>query len=140
MNRDPCGGWTDKPAAILTKLRKPTQWSSGITPAQRTVTGGLLGGLSSYLIVLVHRKGLAPRVVHASWRTTPGGIAAKTVQTMCEQIDLWQANRAQLVEARIPSEQIVVARIRDHCHTDEFYSYRAEGPTTGRYGLIVGFR
>jgi len=59
-------------------------------------------------------------VAHAGWRTTLGGIAARTVQTVCEQIDLWQANRAQLVEAGIPSEQIIVVRIRNHCHTNEF--------------------
>ena len=54
--------------------------------------------------------------------------------------DLWQANLTQLVEAGVPREHVVPAGICNHCHTEEFFSYRVEGPTTGRYTLVAGFK
>lgn len=50
-------------------------------------------------------------------------------------LDLWAANRLALERAGV--EQIEVAGICTATHTDEFYSHRAEGGRTGRFGVIV---
>ncbi len=51
-------------------------------------------------------------------------------------LDLWEANRRQLVEAGI--ERIEVAGICTACHSDEFFSHRAEGGRTGRFAVVIG--
>jgi hypothetical protein len=54
------------------------------------------------------------------------------------RLDMWEANVRQLVAAGVPREAIGVAR---HCtadHLESCYSYRAEGPGTGR--LIAAIR
>ena len=54
--------------------------------------------------------------------------------------DLWRAIRAQLLEAHLDEASIECANICTACHTDEFFSYRAEGPTTGRFAAVIGRR
>ena len=54
------------------------------------------------------------------------------------RLNMWEANIRQLVAAGVPREAIGVAR---HCtadHLETCYSYRAEGPGTGR--LIAAIR
>lgn len=50
-------------------------------------------------------------------------------------LDLWAANRLALERAGVG--QIEVAGICTATHTDEFYSHRAEGGRTGRFGVMV---
>jgi YfiH family protein len=50
--------------------------------------------------------------------------------------DLWEANRRQLLNLGI--EQIEVAGLCTACHSDEFYSHRAEQGRTGRFGAVIG--
>jgi YfiH family protein len=128
-------------------------------------------------------------LVHAGWRGTVGGIAAKTTLAMveaygsrpadimaglgpcvgpcCYQVgpevieplkanfnhwqellqpqgdgsvhfDLWEANRRQLAELGV--EEIAVMQLCTACHTDEFFSYRAEGGHTGCFAAVIGRR
>jgi polyphenol oxidase len=42
-------------------------------------------------------------------------------------LDLWEANRRQLVEAGVPAARVEVARVSTARALDRFYSYRAEG-------------
>jgi hypothetical protein len=54
-----------------------------------------------------------------------------------KHLDLWQANRKQILDAGIREENIEVAELCTSCCTDLFYSHRAEGGKTGRFcGLI----
>jgi hypothetical protein len=53
-------------------------------------------------------------------------------------LDLWAANRAALQEAGV--EQIEVAEICTQCHSDDFFSHRATGGLTGRFGGLIGLR
>jgi YfiH family protein len=53
-------------------------------------------------------------------------------------LDLWEANRQQLLEAGI--RQIEASRMCTACHTDEFYSHRAERGATGRFAAVMGIR
>ena len=51
-------------------------------------------------------------------------------------LDLWRANRDQLVEAGVPAQSVYVAELCTACNEDAFYSYRRDGKGTGR---MVGF-
>ncbi len=49
--------------------------------------------------------------------------------------DMWTANRRQLEEIGI--EQIEVAAMCTACHTDEWFSHRAERGQTGRFAAVI---
>ncbi len=53
-------------------------------------------------------------------------------------LDLWEANRRQLAAAGV--ERIEVAGLCTACRHDEFFSHRAEGGQTGRFGVVIGIR
>ena len=54
---------------------------------------------------------------------------------MC--FDLWAANRAQLLAAGIPSNNIEIAGICTMSQTRDFYSFRREGAGCGHFGLLA---
>lgn len=56
-------------------------------------------------------------------------------QNGATHLDLWQANAVQLREVGI--EQIEIAAICTADHTDDFYSWRREAKSTGRFGAII---
>jgi hypothetical protein len=51
--------------------------------------------------------------------------------------DLWEANRALLVEAGVRSEHVEVAGVCTMCRNDLFYSFPQEGPGCGHFGLMA---
>jgi polyphenol oxidase len=51
-------------------------------------------------------------------------------------IDLWRANRIQLMRAGVKEENIESAEICTSCNTDDFYSYKKE-VKTGRFGAGI---
>ena len=53
-------------------------------------------------------------------------------------LDLWAANRRQLEESGV--RQIEVAGTCTSCHTEEWFSHRAEKGRTGRWGAAIGLR
>ena len=53
-------------------------------------------------------------------------------------LDLWAANCEHLLQAGVT--QVEVAGICTACHTDEWYSHRAEQGRTGRIGALFGLR
>ncbi|MCG0238979.1 MAG: peptidoglycan editing factor PgeF [Firmicutes bacterium] len=53
------------------------------------------------------------------------------------QLDLWQANRDQLVAAGVPVEQIGIAGICTACQRADFFSHRGEGGRTGRQAALI---
>lgn len=55
------------------------------------------------------------------------------------RLDLPQANRRLLVAAGLSENNIEMAGLCTACHTDEFYSHRAERGQTGRFGVFVGW-
>ena len=50
-------------------------------------------------------------------------------------LDLWAANRMQLEMAGI--KQVEVAGVCTACHTDDWFSHRAEKGKTGRFGALI---
>jgi hypothetical protein len=51
-------------------------------------------------------------------------------------LDLWAAVRGQLADAGV--EEVEVAEICTACHSDEWFSHRAEKGSTGRFGVAIG--
>jgi YfiH family protein len=56
------------------------------------------------------------------------------------RLDLWHANGFDLEAAGLHGNHIEVAGICTACHTDQFFSYRAEKGSTGRFGGCIGVR
>ncbi len=54
------------------------------------------------------------------------------------QLDLRSANRRQLVDAGMRPRNIAVSALCTSCRSDLFFSYRKEGPATGRMMSVVG--
>jgi YfiH family protein len=52
--------------------------------------------------------------------------------------DMWMANQHQLEEMGI--QQVEMAGICTACHTDEWFSHRAERGQTGRFAAAIGLR
>lgn len=53
-------------------------------------------------------------------------------------LNLWEANRRALRDLGV--SQVEVAEICTASHTTEFYSHRAEGGRTGRFGTVIALR
>lgn len=67
---------------------------------------------------------------------TPGVLARQPNGRW--HFDMWAANRSQLEEMGV--RQIETAGICTACHTDEWFSHRAEGGQTGRFAAALGLR
>jgi YfiH family protein len=52
--------------------------------------------------------------------------------------DMWEANRRQLKTAGVG--RLVVSGLCTACHTEHFFSHRAERGKTGRFGVVIGYR
>lgn len=52
-------------------------------------------------------------------------------------LDLWEANRADLLAAGLPPEQIQVAGACTSCRVDRFFSHRAEQGQAGRGAAVL---
>ena len=55
-------------------------------------------------------------------------------------LDLRKANHAQLLDAGLRDENIVVSDLCTYCRRDLLFSYRKEGGTTGRLMSVIGIR
>ncbi|MBD3591560.1 peptidoglycan editing factor PgeF [Bacteroides sp. GM023] len=66
-------------------------------------------------------------------------ISAKKKKTGKYHIDLWEANRMELLHAGVPAEQIELSGICTYIHHDEFFSARRLGIDSGRIlsGIMI---
>jgi polyphenol oxidase len=55
-------------------------------------------------------------------------------------LDLRKANRAQLLDAGLSAKNIFVSDLCTACRRDLFFSYRKEGPQSGRLMSVIGIR
>ena len=56
------------------------------------------------------------------------------------RLDLWAANAETLMRAGVMEENIAIAGICTRCRSDLFFSHRAAGGRTGRFGVVAGIR
>jgi YfiH family protein len=56
------------------------------------------------------------------------------------RVDLWEANRQQLLEAGVGAENVQCARVCTSCNTDRFFSHRAQHGKAGRFAALVMMR
>ncbi|MBR6266787.1 MAG: peptidoglycan editing factor PgeF [Selenomonadaceae bacterium] len=56
------------------------------------------------------------------------------------RLDLWQANRLQLLEAGVPEQNVDCAEECTCCKHNWFFSYRADGGKTGRIGAVIALK
>jgi YfiH family protein len=61
------------------------------------------------------------------WRTATGSL----------RLDLWTANRDQLVAAGVPADRIHIAGLCTQTHAHLFESYRAAGVAAGRMAALI---
>jgi YfiH family protein len=82
---------------------------------------------------------VGPDVVAAA-RTTFGRQADDllTVRDGRTYFDLWAANALALHQAGV--EQVETAGLCTACHTEHFFSHRAENGQTGRFGAVMALR
>jgi YfiH family protein len=66
----------------------------------------------------------------------PKGLFRQNGKPGHAHFNMWKANRQQLVEAGVT--KIVSSKFCTACHTDQFFSHRAERGKTGRFGVIIG--
>jgi YfiH family protein len=52
--------------------------------------------------------------------------------------DMWEANRRQLLVAG--AGRVLMMGLCTACHSDRFFSHRAEDGCTGRFGTVIGYR
>ncbi|MGN8832608.1 peptidoglycan editing factor PgeF [Selenomonas montiformis] len=55
-------------------------------------------------------------------------------------VNLWEANRLQLIEAGLVPSHIEVAGTCTSCKHSWFFSYRADGGTTGRLAAVIALK
>lgn len=53
------------------------------------------------------------------------------------QVDLWEANRMELIETGVKNSNIELAGMCSVCHSDRFFSYRRDGIEAGRFGAGI---
>lgn len=66
-------------------------------------------------------------------------ISIRKEETGKHHIDLWEANRMQILAFGVPSGQVELARICTYIHHDEFFSARRLGIKSGRIlsGIMI---
>lgn len=53
-------------------------------------------------------------------------------------VDLWEANRQQLIDRGV--KEVEIGSVCTSCHVGEFFSHRADGGRTGRFAALIGIR
>ncbi len=66
-----------------------------------------------------------------------GGIVIPGRREGKFQVDLWEANRMELIEAGVKNSHIEIAGMCSVCHPDRFFSYRRDGVKAGRFGAGI---
>lgn len=86
--------------------------------------------------IAAHHYEVGPEVVQRV-RETFGGEADAFLPSFngSTHFDLWAANRFLLEQSGV--EQIEISGLCTACHTDDWYSHRAEKGLTGRFGALI---
>ena len=83
---------------------------------------------------------IGPDVMGLARRAFPTGDGMLLPVDGRWHLDLWAANARALREAGLEAGQIEIGQVCTACRPDEFYSHRAEGSKTGRFGALIGLQ
>jgi hypothetical protein len=70
-------------------------------------------------------------------RFGPGVVRRPAGPDEALRVDLWAAVEQAAAEIGVPRDRVANPRLCTVCHNDLFYSYRKEGPLTGRHACIA---
>jgi len=122
-------GWRGTLAGIAGELVAAMQRELGSRPRDLRVAIGPSIGACCYVVGGAVAEAFRQRWPDVAAYLRPDGAAWR--------LDLWEANRRQLLAAEVPSGQISPAGICTSCRVDEFFSHRAQGGQAGRFGAII---
>jgi polyphenol oxidase len=125
-------GWKGVIGGIVQKMISTMKEAYGSNPSDILVSVSPSIGPCCYKVredLVVVFTTAFPTYAHSFFLWQAGGTI---------HLDMWAAIRWQLHESGIQDEHIEISSICTACHTDLFYSHRAEKGKTGRFaGLIV---
>ena len=67
----------------------------------------------------------------------PSGVVKHAGQDNKWHLDLWHANKADLLSAGLSEKNIILSRICTSCAEERFFSYRRDGGQTGRMAAFL---
>ena len=124
-------GWRGTAAKIASRMVSAMIDSFGTDPANVIAALGPAIGPCCYDVgmeVAQAIKGTVPK-----WQS-----AVQPLGDSHFSVDLWEANRQQLVDRGVA--QVEIGRICTACRVDEFFSHRADHGETGRFAALIGIR
>lgn len=125
-------GWRGTQAGVGMELVRALETAYGLAPAElRAVVGPSIGPCCYAVgpeVVAAFRERWADADTYV--RATDGGGV----------VDLWEANRRQLLACGLRDEDILVAAACTRCQVDEFFSHRGQNGRAGRFGAVAGLR
>ncbi len=128
-------GWRGTCASIAAAAVRVLQEQFDVAPSDLVAAIGPSIGPCCYEVGRDVRdafegNGFAPDLVER-WFTNAAQAGGRL------HLDLWSANRDQLVAAGVPAGQVHLSGLCTFTNTDAFFSYRREGDTAGRMAAVI---
>ncbi len=125
-------GWRGTCASVVSAAVESLRRDCGADPGDLTAAIGPSIGPDDYqvggeLVSAFLAAGHAPAAVERWFRHSGGKVT----------LDLWSANRDQLIAAGVGSSNILIAGLSTLAHPQVFESFRAEGPRAGRMAALI---
>jgi YfiH family protein len=124
-------GWLGTVRGAAREAVQAMEATFGSNPADLLAAVGPSIGVDHYEV----QGDVIERVNLAFGKAAPSVIDTRNGRTF---LDLWAANRFQLEGAGV--SQIEVAGLCTACHTQDWYSHRAEAGRTGRFGALIALQ
>jgi YfiH family protein len=124
-------GWKGTVTKITTEVIRKMQETYQCNPADIYAAIGPSIGPCCYKV-----GGEVMEAVLRNYGTMDGFISFDNAD-YSPNLNLWAANKFQLLELGVPEENIEVAGICTHCNHDDFYSSRYGKGITGRFGAGI---
>ena len=125
-------GWRGTQAGISRAAVQALQRELGVEPRNLIAAIGPSIGPCCYEV--------GPEVFDAFRRFATEDQLARWFSTLDPgslRLDLWTANRDQLIASGLSSDRVFAARLCTRCHLDVFESYRADGENAGRMAALI---
>jgi YfiH family protein len=124
------GGWRGTRDGVARELVRAIGHAYDVPPADLRAVVGPSIGPCCYAV--------GPEVVRSFQAGWPDASAYVRVTALEPVVDLWEANRRQLVGAGLAEENVLVSGACTRCRGAEFFSHRGQGGRAGRFGALIG--